>query len=221
MSATFNIRENKFISTLAAAGLVIATFSILPISLVGIEKHNKNFAYTKVYSLPKSVQKQELANRANNALKTPPLRAEIPTENISKMSVDFSQVGELNANLSIGAAEIGERIFQEGAADSSLFANAAFELSELDSVPKLLKGAKIKYPQKLYRRGIEGEVRLSVEINKNGRVEVLGVESSTDELFTKSALQSVGDFLYETPQKNGKPVRAKFILPIPFKISEL
>lgn len=221
MKATFNIRENGFFSAATAAVLVVATFSILPISLVGIERQNKKFEYTKVYSVPSGTQKSKPSERAETALKTPPLRADVPQISISKMSVDFSQSGALTAELSTGNADVGDRLFAMGSDAENSFSNASFELSELDSIPKLLKGAKIKYPQKLFKRGIEGEVRLNVEIDEHGRVDVLGVASSTDALFSKAALDAAPEFLYETPKKNGKAVRAKFILPIPFKISEL
>ncbi len=95
-----------------------------------------------------------------------------------------------------------------------------FELSSLDSIPRRLGKAAVRYPESLLRRGVEGVVRLSVIIDETGALEVLGVESSSDDLFTESALEAAKKLRYEIPMKNGAPVRAKFILPIPFKISK-
>ena len=77
---------------------------------------------------------------------------------------------------------------------------------------------KIKYPADMLRRGIEGEVRLNVIIDEQGNLEVESVASSTDKKFETSAIASASKFKYEIPLRDGKPVRAKFVLPIPFKI---
>lgn len=87
--------------------------------------------------------------------------------------------------------------------------------------PKLLESAKIKYPQKLKDQGREGLVELLVEIDARGRVEVAGVKSSTHPLFTKAAVEAVSRFRYEPPSELGEDGRARFILPVPFKILDL
>ena len=73
----------------------------------------------------------------------------------------------------------------------------------------------------MFKRGISGEARLLVEIDENGSVKVLDVERCTNTLFAEAAKEAVSKFLYESPMKNGKKVRAQFILPVPFKISEI
>ncbi len=88
-------------------------------------------------------------------------------------------------------------------------------------LPKLLESAKIKYPQKLKDQGREGLVELLVEIDARGRVEVAGVKSSTHPLFTKAAVEAVSRFRYEPPAELGDDGRARFILPVPFKILDL
>ena len=88
-------------------------------------------------------------------------------------------------------------------------------------LPKLLESAKIKYPQKLKDQGREGLVELLVEIDARGRVEVAGVKSSTHPLFTKAAVEAVSRFRYEPPSELGEDGRARFILPVPFKILDL
>lgn len=88
-------------------------------------------------------------------------------------------------------------------------------------LPKLLESSKIKYPQKLKDQGREGLVELLVEIDARGRVEVAGVKSSTHPLFTKAAVEAVSRFRYEPPSELGEDGRARFILPVPFKILDL
>lgn len=89
------------------------------------------------------------------------------------------------------------------------------------ALPKLLESAKIKYPQKLKEQGREGLVELLVEIDSRGRVEIAGVKSSTHPLFTKAAVEAVSRFRYEPPAELGEDGRARFILPVPFKILDL
>ena len=70
----------------------------------------------------------------------------------------------------------------------------------------------------MLRRGVEGEVRLNVIIDEQGNIEVESVVSSTNSRFEESAIASASKLKYEIPLRGGKPVRAKFVLPIPFKI---
>ena len=93
-----------------------------------------------------------------------------------------------------------------------------FALSELDKLPKLLKYIQPTYPKEMLHKGIEGEVVLRIVIDSDGKVFSLKPERSTNESFENSALLAVKDFIYEPPLKNGKAVRAEFLLPIPFKI---
>ena len=59
-----------------------------------------------------------------------------------------------------------------------------------------------------------------VQINEDGGVELEGVESFTHEEFLDSAKKSLKSLLYDAPTRNGKPARARFILPITFKINK-
>lgn len=103
--------------------------------------------------------------------------------------------------------------------DSSDFDVETFEISELDSTPKRKKRGAPRYPRRLFEKGVEGEVRLMVYINEDGSVELESVLSFTHEEFLDSAKKSLKDLLYETPMRGGKPARARFLLPITFKIN--
>lgn len=222
MKPSFDIPENRPAAVFLAAALTLVTFSILPISLSGVDMSKKPAEYVRVHSFagasepaPKPSPRPPRGLRAFSApaaLDAPPFA--------SKLAVPVSpEIVEAPPEFLSGGAAAGN--FSFGEAPGEAFANAAFELSELDSVPRLLKAAKIKYPPKLYRRGVEGEARLLVEIDEGGRVEVLGVESCTDPLFAEAARAAASEFLYESPIKGGEKVRARFVLPVPFKISEL
>ena len=95
-----------------------------------------------------------------------------------------------------------------------------FELDMLDKIPRRLDSTRIVYPKQMLKRGIEGDVRLAVVIDTTGAVSVERVVSSTNAFFLESAVRAAEKFVYEAPTRNGRAVRAKFILPVPFRISK-
>lgn len=95
----------------------------------------------------------------------------------------------------------------------------AFELGQLDRIPRRLNSPPVNYPLKLKREGITGEVRLVVAIDHEGRVRVRRVLSTSHEAFIEPAIEVAEKLRYEPPTVNGEPVLTKdFILPIPFTL---
>ena len=221
MKATFDIPENKTAAFALAALLAFGTFSILPISLTGVETKKVPVEYTKVYAAEVGPEKPRPAESSEKIS----IRGFSPSQTTAvknfsgDISADISVISDSPAKFSIGGADTEGIEFAQ--AGGQTFENPVFELSELDSIPKLLKSVRVKYPPKLFKRGISGEARLLVEIDENGSVKVLDVERCTNTLFAEAAKEAVSKFLYESPMKNGKKVRAQFILPVPFKISEI
>lgn len=116
------------------------------------------------------------------------------------------------------AADIG---FSQFPSDADVAVSTdIFELDMLDKIPRRLDSTRIAYPKQMLKRGIEGDVRLSVVIDTTGAVSVERVVSSTNSFFLESAVRAAEKFVYEAPTRNGRAVRAKFILPIPFRISK-
>lgn len=106
-----------------------------------------------------------------------------------------------------------------GAPEESNFSSEIFGVDMLDKIPRRLNSVMPAYPRQMLRRGVEGEVSLSVVIDQSGALSVEGVVSATNDFFRDSAVEAARKFVYEPPTRNGKPVRARFVLPIPFKIS--
>jgi TonB family protein len=94
-----------------------------------------------------------------------------------------------------------------------------FELSDLDETPRLLQGASPRHPRDLLRERVEGDVRLRVLLDENGRVQVQSVISSTQAAFERPAIEAAERFRYTPPTKNGQPARTVFVLPIRFAIN--
>lgn len=94
-----------------------------------------------------------------------------------------------------------------------------FEISDLDEMPRLLKGVAPRHPRDLLRERIGGTVRLKVLLDENGRVQVQSVISSDYSAFEKPAIEAAERFRYTPPTKNGKPARTIFVLPIKFTVN--
>ena len=207
-------------SALCAALVVLATFSIYPLSIAlseraEPEKADKNFEIEKFSaqrppaSAPKSpsLDFPEFA-QASKQPQVPASAPEIPAQYGDFAALKSAGFGGFNA----GDFEISQF------AQAEAFDVAFFEFSQLDKVPKRLGGAGVRYPKDMLERGVEGLVELSVFIDEEGSVSLDKVLSATNDSFKKAALELLPKLLYEAPMRGGKPVKAKFILPIPFKI---
>ena len=122
-----------------------------------------------------------------------------------KMQLD-SKKGNNNRSYPIATPTIGSKI--------------VYKLTDLDRAPKLLRGSRPLYPASLMSSGIEGTVRLLVQIDSRGRVKVEGVISSPHKLLSEAAIIAAEKSLYESPRRDGLAVRAKFSLPVPFRIEK-
>ncbi|MBO5782344.1 MAG: TonB family protein [Opitutales bacterium] len=162
-------------------------------------------------SAPKSGLKNIRVSNAPSPHSAVKIKIEIPASDFAKFAVEGA-----GGNSFFGFSEFAP----EGASlEPSAFGVEAFEISELDFTPRCRKRGALRYPRKLFEKGVEGEVRLMVYINEDGSVELESVESFTHEDFLDSAKKSLKDLLYDVPTRGGKPARARFLLPITFKIN--
>ena len=107
------------------------------------------------------------------------IKIEIPASDFAKFAVEGA-----GGNSFFGFSEFAP----EGASlEPSAFGVEAFEISELDFTPRCRKRGALRYPRKLFEKGVEGEVRLMVYINEDGSVELEIVASLTQEDFLDSA----------------------------------
>ena len=76
---------------------------------------------------------------------------------------------------------------------------------------------QIKYPEKAYEKGIEGEVQISFAIDKRGRVKRVNVIQSTDVLLEREAIRVVKAMPRWKPAKqNRKNVEIECLIPVSF-----
>lgn len=220
MKITFESGSYSLRSLFCALLLAFASFSILPLSVALLPAEKKTESeLVRVYSQAENFPEKT----ANAAVPSASLRVAAPSgvrgepSSVDAPPLDFSAVGVFAPNLSSNA-DLNLSDFGGTALPREGTGIATFELASLDKIPRRLNNVAIKYPPDLLRRGIEGEVRLSVIIDESGNLSVESVESSTDKAFEANAVAAASKLKYEPPTKNGRPVRAKFVLPIPFKI---
>ena len=92
-----------------------------------------------------------------------------------------------------------------------------FELHELDRNPSILKEVNCDILP-ASKEGLEGEVKLLVQIDEKGKVKVLEVVSSTHPDFEDPSIEAAEGSIYEPPRRNGEAVKVQFFLPVRFSL---
>ncbi|MFO1055139.1 MAG: energy transducer TonB [Planctomycetota bacterium] len=92
---------------------------------------------------------------------------------------------------------------------------ALFSIADLDQEPRLV------YPvnpvmDAAMRRKAPGTVQIVFVVDQDGRVENPIVQSSTDPVFERAALQCVKQWRFEAGKRKGEPVRFRMRVPITF-----
>ena len=210
------------LASLAGAALLCAfVFLVFPLSnALSANAHEPASRPQKKLFISLSAPQKPAFSKASDAraLRAKPQASAAATQKIEAKipASDYGSLAILNAGANV---EFGMESFA-AAENFESFGVRSFEFSELDSVPKCLKRGALQYPRRLFERGVEGEVRLSVFINENGTVELDKVESFTREEFLQAAQNNLKNMLYETPVRGGEAVRARFVLPVNFKIKK-
>ena len=92
-----------------------------------------------------------------------------------------------------------------------------FALSELDRIPRLLSEPSLSFPAALERRGVKRvTAELMVVIDERGQVLLREILSSSHAEINAQLPGLVRRSRFTAPQKDGKPVRARFVWPLVF-----
>lgn len=136
-----------------------------------------------------------------------------------------SPVLEILNEPSAATLEVGPGDFQAAfslatfnPAPTGFASELVFAMHELDRNPGVIKRGSLVYPAHLRRRGLEGEVKLLVQINQTGQVKVLETVSATHPDFVEPSRKAAESSVYEAPTRNGKPVKVEFYLPVRFSM---
>lgn len=159
----------------------------------------------------------------------PPPKTEMEKEVVQKLdlpapALDSPEVRLINqpsaATLEVGPGdfEAAFSLANYNPAPTGFAQEMVFSMHDLDRNPAVLKRGSLVYPSHLRRKGLEGEVKLLVQINEQGQVKVLETVSSTHPDFIQPSRKAAEGSVYEPPTRNGKPVKVEFYLPVRFSM---
>jgi periplasmic protein TonB len=202
-------------STLLACLISALLFGLLPLSEFAREEQwvvrdAEAEAIPPPSPPPPTEVERSAQHQKQDALKTPRLDTAMVTLDTSSMDISLDVTpGDFKAAFSLASYNPTPNGFGQ---------DLVFSLHELDRNPSVLNRGKLIYPPHLKRRGLEGEVKLLVQIDEQGKVKVLEVVSSTHPDFAESSKIAAESSVYEAPKRNGEPVRTQFYLPIRFTL---
>ena len=198
------------------AGLISPSlFGLLPLSEFIMEAlcllRDADIPYVSPPPPPPPTQLEKVIQESKkNALKNPQLNKPVVALDANPM--------DINLDVSPGDFKSSFSLASFNPAPSDLGNEFVFSLHELDRNPSILKRGRLSYPPRLKRRGLEGEVKLLVQIDEQGKVQVIEVVSSTHPDFIEPSKLAAESSVYEAPMRNGEPVRTQFYLPIRFTL---
>ena len=96
---------------------------------------------------------------------------------------------------------------------------AAFETSQVDRQPRVIRQVPPIYPFSARRRGISGEVVVRFLVDREGRVDRLAfVKAEPPGVFEESVRQAVSRWRFTPGLYQGRPVPTWVVLPIKFRL---
>ena len=94
-----------------------------------------------------------------------------------------------------------------------------FSLRDLDERPRRVATVQPQFPAEFRVEGYVGEVRARIMIDEQGNVTVMEIVSSTHREAIQPVRQALARWRFDPPRRDGQPVRASYIQPIPFDFS--
>jgi len=88
------------------------------------------------------------------------------------------------------------------------------DAAELDEMLRPVVGGQIDLPRRLMRNRVDGQIVLALELNREGEVTDLHVDSSNLPAFEKVVSKQVRSWKFTPPTRRGRPVEARAKLPI-------
>ncbi len=224
----FFMRLGKILPILLSLAFVFALHLLVcgPISSpTEAKRHKLSFS---LMQKPEELQKKEplsdkptldIAPEKSANLQKPHLEVDLRKMQMPSPQISLAGRGKYEVFGGVNAEDASDALLhsiQDGG--EKRYSMQIFGLASLDKIPKRLNSVKIDYPKNLLKRGIQGTVVLLVVIDERGFLSVEKVEKSGHEEFTESAINAAQKLRYEPPTIDGKLVKARFTLPIPFRI---
>ncbi len=201
---------------LAFAVLVtLCLFCLIPLSEFIRQSDEWLVREVEAFSLtPPPPPKTEMEKQVEKEAYTDPVLPKL-TEAPQKLDVDLMTA---SLDVSPGDFKAAFSLANYNPTPNGFGEQLVFALHELDKTPGIIKKGSLIYPPRLKRQGVEGEVKLLVMIDENGKVSVVEVVSSTHPDFVNASRRAAENSVYQPPTKNGKKVKVQFYLPIRFTL---
>ncbi|HYP16151.1 MAG TPA: TonB family protein [Opitutus sp.] len=97
----------------------------------------------------------------------------------------------------------------------------AFDVRQLDNVPRTRAQVAPAYPAEARAAGITGQVVVDFVVTEEGRVLHARVVESSHPLFNEPTLRAVSRWRFEPGKKQGRPVRFRMVAPVVFNLDEV
>ncbi|HOK66240.1 MAG TPA: energy transducer TonB [Anaerohalosphaeraceae bacterium] len=141
--------------------------------------------------------------------KPPELTEEAPPLTLEQLTL------ALNPSLSGSWMEGDFAVSLQNVAAETKNAEAPFSIADLDQKPRVIYQSSPLMTKEL-RKKTPGTVYIIFVVDEQGRVENPTVQSSTDPIFEKPALNAVKQWKFEPGRRNGQPVKFRMRVPITF-----
>lgn len=207
-----NLGNNPRTAVIGSALITVLLFILIPLSqMLSFQKDRTDITLTEMMMPPPPPPPPEPPPPEEEDLEEEEPEMEEEREPPTLEQLELTLNTELNANLS-GAFAIPA--FQIGANLSDL----AFDLEDLDEIPKVLTQVRPVYPPSLRRSGSGGRVIILFIVDEAGTVRLPRIETSTDYAFDKPALDAIKKWRFTPGIKDGRKVKTKMRLPISFSV---
>ena len=209
-----NQKSNAARSLLLSFGVSILLFFLLPISEFAREDE---WIVREIESAPviNTVPPESKIEKKIKKLIDEPT----PLKNFEP-KISQIQIEALSAKLEIGPGDYKTEfsLNQYNPVATGFGGELVFSLHELDRNPNIIKRGILRYPPLLKRKGLEGEVKLLIQIDEIGKVKVLEVVSFTHPDFIEPSRKAAEGSVYEPPTRNGEKVKVQFYLPVKYNL---
>ena len=139
-------------------------------------------------------------------------------ESVSRPKIDL-QVPAFGSD--IGVIKISGLVNKNDFKISDSLFVTAFNISEVDQPPRVLRAMPPLYPFEAQQRGIEGRVLLRFVVDSDGKVNEPQVVSAEPEgIFEETALEAVVKYKFKPARKGGEAVDCIVKLPIAFSLEK-
>ncbi len=205
----------RMLVVVGAVGFTFALFLVLPLIQAISATPRPDLAYraADTSDLPPPPPPQE----------EPPPEEE-PEEEPPELQPDNAPLDLAQLDLLLGPGGPGDGLLggdfamNLNAASKGGDVDALFAIAELDQVPRAIHQPMPILTEQIRRKG-GGQVYILFVVDQNGRVENPTVQSATDPIFERPALNAVRQWRFEPGKRKGEPVRFRMRVPITFQKS--